>query len=196
MSGVNSSTVDNQLGNKCLATGEEQFQHYGQFTPSVSILLAVLMILMVLATVLGNALVILAFVVDKGLRTQGNFFFLNLAIADFLVGGFCIPLYIPYVLTGQWKFGKGLCKLWLVMDYLLCTASVFNIVLISYDRFISVTKAVINILDFTLLLKCRCLYYNIVTLYIYASIIVSYTVYPVYGFQKFCTGMWLSVMEP
>lgn len=28
------------------------------------------------------------------------------------------------------------------MDYLLCTASVFNIVLISYDRFLSVTKAV------------------------------------------------------
>ncbi|EMP35913.1 Histamine H3 receptor [Chelonia mydas] len=57
-------------------------------------------------------------------------------------GGFCIPLYIPYVLTGEWKFGKGLCKLWLVVDYLVCTASVFNIVLISFDRFISVTKAV------------------------------------------------------
>ncbi|KAM4721732.1 histamine H3 receptor-like [Rhinophrynus dorsalis] len=142
--GVNSSIVEAQIGNTCLAggTAEDQFQHYGQFSPSVSIVLAVLMALMVLATVLGNALVILAFVVDKGLRTQGNFFFLNLAIADFLVGGFCIPLYIPYVLTGQWKFGKGLCKLWLVMDYLLCTASVFNIVLISYDRFISVTKAV------------------------------------------------------
>ncbi|PIO36399.1 hypothetical protein AB205_0180440 [Aquarana catesbeiana] len=123
MSGVNSSAVDSLVGNRCLAGSEEQFQYYGQFTPSVSILLAVLMILMVLATVLGNALVILAFVVDKGLRTQGNFFFLNLAIADFL-------------------FGKGLCKLWLVMDYLLCTASVFNIVLISYDRFISVTRAV------------------------------------------------------
>ncbi|KAL6491053.1 hypothetical protein MHYP_G00013980, partial [Metynnis hypsauchen] len=37
--------------------------------------------------------------------------------------------------------GRGLCKLWLVMDYLLCTASVFNIVLISYDRFLSVTRA-------------------------------------------------------
>uniref|UniRef100_K7G796 Histamine H3 receptor-like n=1 Tax=Pelodiscus sinensis TaxID=13735 RepID=K7G796_PELSI len=57
-------------------------------------------------------------------------------------GGFCIPLYIPYVLTGEWKFGKGLCKLWLVVDYLVCTASVFNIVLISFDRFISVTQAV------------------------------------------------------
>ncbi|KFQ37385.1 Histamine H3 receptor, partial [Mesitornis unicolor] len=87
--------------------------------------------LLVLATVLGNALVILAFVVDRSLRTQGNFFFLNLAIADLLVGGFCIPLYIPYVLTGEWR-----------LHYLVCTASVFNIVLISFDRFICVTKAV------------------------------------------------------
>ncbi|NWI23015.1 HRH3 protein, partial [Sula dactylatra] len=105
-------------------------------------LLAALMGLLVLATVLGNALVILAFVVDRSLRTQGNFFFLNLAIADLLVGSFCIPLYIPYVLTGEWRLGRGLCKLWLVVDYLVCTASVFNIVLISFDRFISVTKAV------------------------------------------------------
>lgn len=57
-------------------------------------------------------------------------------------GVFCMPLYIPYSLTGKWHLGRGICKLWLVMDYLLCTASVFNIVLISYDRFLSVTKAV------------------------------------------------------
>ncbi|XP_074262833.1 histamine H3 receptor isoform X1 [Saimiri boliviensis] len=55
---------------------------------------------------------------------------------------FCIPLYVPYVLTGRWTFGRGLCKLWLVVDYLLCTSSAFNIVLISYDRFLSVTRAV------------------------------------------------------
>ncbi|XP_036439884.1 histamine H3 receptor [Colossoma macropomum] len=115
---------------------------YGQFSQAASVFLAVLMTLLVFATVLGNALVILAFVVEKSLRTQGNFFFLNLAIADFLVGGFCIPVYIPYVLTGEWRLGRGLCKLWLVVDYMLCTASVFNIVLISFDRFLSVTRAV------------------------------------------------------
>uniref|UniRef100_A0A8B9NRV9 Histamine H3 receptor n=1 Tax=Apteryx owenii TaxID=8824 RepID=A0A8B9NRV9_APTOW len=59
-----------------------------------------------------------------------------------LAGAFCIPLYVPYVLTGRWIFGRSLCKLWLVVDYLLCTSSVFNIVLISYDRFLSVTRAV------------------------------------------------------
>lgn len=58
------------------------------------------------------------------------------------VGAFCIPVYIPYILTGRWTLGRGLCKLWLVMDYMLCSASVFNIVLISYDRFLSVTRAV------------------------------------------------------
>ncbi|KFP38225.1 Histamine H3 receptor, partial [Chlamydotis macqueenii] len=105
-------------------------------------LLAFLMVLLALITVLGNALVILAFIVDRNLRHRSNYFFLNLAISDFAVGVFCMPLYIPYALTGTWHLGRGLCKLWLVMDYLVCTASVFSIVLISYDRFLSVTKAI------------------------------------------------------
>ncbi|NWH65531.1 HRH3 protein, partial [Geococcyx californianus] len=58
------------------------------------------------------------------------------------IGAFCMPLYIPYALTGTWHLGRGMCKLWLVVDYLVCTASVFSIVLISYDRFLSVTKAI------------------------------------------------------
>ncbi|XP_018603510.1 histamine H3 receptor [Scleropages formosus] len=112
------------------------------FSGYVMVILAVLMVTLVVVVVVGNALVILAFVVDRSLRNQSNYFFLNLAISDFLVGAFCIPIYIPYILTGKWMFGRGLCKLWLVIDYLLCTASVFNIVLISYDRFLSVTRAV------------------------------------------------------
>uniref|UniRef100_A0A3B5QV15 Muscarinic acetylcholine receptor n=1 Tax=Xiphophorus maculatus TaxID=8083 RepID=A0A3B5QV15_XIPMA len=106
------------------------------------VIFSVLMVTLVIVVVAGNALVIMAFIVDKTLRNQSNYFFLNLAISDFLVGAFCIPVYIPYNLTGRWMLGKGLCKVWLVMDYLLCSASVFNIVLISYDRFLSVTRAV------------------------------------------------------
>ncbi|NWS49124.1 HRH3 protein, partial [Probosciger aterrimus] len=124
-------------GRACTADG----QRGGPFAAATAALLAAFMGLLVLATVVGNALVILAFLADRSLLTQGNFF-LNLAIADLLVGGFCIPLYIPYVLTGEWRLGRGLCKLWLVVDYLVCTASVFNIVLISFERFISVTRAV------------------------------------------------------
>ncbi|KAM6135332.1 LOW QUALITY PROTEIN: histamine H4 receptor [Pterocles gutturalis] len=113
-----------------------------EFSLGVLVLLAFLMVLLALVTNLGNALVILAFIMDRNLRHRSNYFFLNLAISDFAVGAFCMPLYIPYSLMGKWHLARGVCKLWLVMDYLLCTASVFNIVLISYDRFLSVTKAV------------------------------------------------------
>ncbi|KAI4905529.1 hypothetical protein NFI96_012445 [Prochilodus magdalenae] len=112
------------------------------FTAPVLALLIAVMVVLIGVIVLGNALVIFAFKMDRSLRRQSNYFLLNLAISDFLVGAFCIPVYLPYILTGKWMLGRGVCKLWLVMDYLLCTASVFNIVLISYDRFLSVTRAV------------------------------------------------------
>ncbi|XP_069709199.1 histamine H3 receptor-like isoform X2 [Phaenicophaeus curvirostris] len=113
-----------------------------QFSLGVLVLLAFLMVLLTLVTTLGNILVVLAFIMDRNLRHRSNYYFLNLAISDFAVGAFCMPLYIPYALTGTWHLGRGMCKVWLVMDYLVCTASVFSIVLISYDRFLSVTKAV------------------------------------------------------
>ncbi|XP_037662329.1 histamine H4 receptor isoform X5 [Choloepus didactylus] len=109
-------------------------------SPSTKIALAFLMTLLAFAITLGNAVVILAFVVDKNLRHRSNYFFLNLAISDFFVGAISIPLYIPYVLF-EWKFGSQICAFWLIVDYLLCTASVYNIVLISYDRYLSVSNA-------------------------------------------------------
>lgn len=69
----------------------------GDLTPAVSeagtalpgylaVFLCVLMVTLVVVVVAGNALVIMAFIVDKTLRNQSNYFFLNLAISDFLVG--------------------------------------------------------------------------------------------------------------
>uniref|UniRef100_A0A8C0W105 G-protein coupled receptors family 1 profile domain-containing protein n=1 Tax=Castor canadensis TaxID=51338 RepID=A0A8C0W105_CASCN len=54
--------------------------------PSTQIALTFLMSTLAFAIMLGNAVVILAFVVDKNLRHQSNYFFLNLAISDFFVG--------------------------------------------------------------------------------------------------------------
>uniref|UniRef100_A0A8B9G839 G-protein coupled receptors family 1 profile domain-containing protein n=1 Tax=Amazona collaria TaxID=241587 RepID=A0A8B9G839_9PSIT len=114
----------------------------GEPFAATAALLAASMGLLVLVTVLGNARVILACLVDRSLRKQSNFF-LNLAIANLLVGialsacGFCIPLYIPYVLTGERRLGSGLCKLWLVVHRLSLQHRPHQL-----DRFISVTRAV------------------------------------------------------
>ncbi|KAM8966896.1 histamine H4 receptor [Pelodytes ibericus] len=113
------------------------------FSEGVNILIIVLISLLIFLIVSGNFLVMLAFIVDKRLRTQSNLFLLNLAVCDFLLGAVAIPLYVPYLLTGKWMLGRFLCKLWLIVDYTMCTASAFNVVLISYDRFLAVTMAVL-----------------------------------------------------
>lgn len=56
------------------------------FSGPTFVLVMVMMVTLVVVIVLGNALVILAFKVDKSLRRQCNYYFLNLAISDFLVG--------------------------------------------------------------------------------------------------------------
>ncbi|KAH0517411.1 Histamine H4 receptor [Microtus ochrogaster] len=112
----------------------------GSLTLTAKVSLALLMSLLAFAIMLGNAVVILAFVVDKNLRHRSNYFLLNLAISDFFVGAISIPLYIPHTVF-TWNFGSEICTFWLIVDYLLCTASVYNIVLISYDRYQSVSNA-------------------------------------------------------
>ncbi|XP_030044314.1 histamine H4 receptor [Microcaecilia unicolor] len=114
-----------------------------QFSGGVQILLMALMSLLIVITFLGNAFVFLAFIVDRRLRTQSNFFLLNLAICDFFVGIFSLPLYLKnYIFNRRWVLGKSMCKMWLVIDYLATLSSMYNIVLISYDRFLSVTNPV------------------------------------------------------
>lgn len=62
------------------------------FSGPLFVILMVMMVTLVVVIVLGNALVILAFKVDKSLRRQCNYYFLNLAVSDFLVGEFNIDL--------------------------------------------------------------------------------------------------------
>ena len=94
---------------------DDRRTHYGQFSPSTSVFLAVLMTLLVFATVLGNALVIVAFVVEKGLRTQGNFLFLNLAIADFLVGELVVYGQLQLIESKYFSVLKLYCETWLMV---------------------------------------------------------------------------------
>lgn len=63
-----------------------RIQSSSAFSGPVFALLMAMMVTLVVVIVLGNALVILAFKVDKSLRRQCNYYFLNLAISDFLVG--------------------------------------------------------------------------------------------------------------
>ncbi|XP_017768967.1 PREDICTED: muscarinic acetylcholine receptor DM1 isoform X2 [Nicrophorus vespilloides] len=91
-------------------------------------------------TVVGNIMVMISFKIDKQLQTISNYFLFSLAIADFAIGLISMPLFTVYTLLGFWPLGPIVCDTWLALDYLASNASVLNLLIISFDRYFSVTR--------------------------------------------------------
>ncbi|OWF39129.1 histamine H3 receptor-like [Mizuhopecten yessoensis] len=104
----------------------------------VLVVIAVLITIMIILTMGGNLIVLIIFAKDKSVRQFSDCLIVNLAISDLIIGSFCIPLYAPLLLTGNWPFGHGVCLLWLVFDYVTPAASTLNICCISFDRYLQV----------------------------------------------------------
>ncbi|CAB3408912.1 unnamed protein product [Caenorhabditis bovis] len=96
---------------------------------------------LVVVVVLGNALVIAAVLLRRRLRSATGLLILSLAVADLLVGTVILPFSIANeVLDQYWIFGETWCTIWLTLDIWMCTASIYNLVAISIDRYIAIIK--------------------------------------------------------
>lgn len=104
------------------------------------ILIASIMIIICVITIIGNALVMISFILDKKLRTLTNYFLLSLAVSDIMIATFSMPLYITYLLVGEWTLGPAVCDMWLSQDYTCSNASGLNLLMIGFDRYFSVTN--------------------------------------------------------
>ncbi|XP_072015548.1 probable G-protein coupled receptor No18 [Amphiura filiformis] len=92
-------------------------------------------------TIAGNILMMLSYVKDPRIRSSvGNFYVLNRAIADLMVGVFVIPFGAVSLIIGSWPFGDTFCKLWTVVESSATFVSVLSLLLISLDRYWLVTK--------------------------------------------------------
>ncbi|XP_005479953.2 muscarinic acetylcholine receptor M5 [Zonotrichia albicollis] len=93
-----------------------------------------------LITIVGNILVMISFKVNSQLKTVNNYYLLSLACADLIIGIFSMNLYTSYILIGHWTLGSLACDLWLALDYVASNASVMNLLVISFDRYFSITR--------------------------------------------------------
>lgn len=93
-----------------------------------------------LLTFVGNAMVLHAIRTEKRLQTVSNMFIMSLALADLTVGLIVMPISSAYAITGDWKFGYVVCQFWLSVDYTASTASIFNLSILSLDRYWSITS--------------------------------------------------------
>ncbi|XP_075148595.1 octopamine receptor in mushroom bodies isoform X2 [Haematobia irritans] len=109
--------------------------------PSNLISLAILEFINVLV-IGGNLLVIAAVFCSNKLRSVTNFFIVNLAVADLLVGLAVLPFSATWEVFKVWIFGDVWCRIWLAVDVWMCTASILNLCAISLDRYVAVTRPV------------------------------------------------------
>ncbi|XP_069774004.1 alpha-2A adrenergic receptor-like [Narcine bancroftii] len=93
-------------------------------------------------TVLGNVLVIIAVLTSRSLQAPQNLFLVSLAAADILVATLVMPFSLANELLGYWYFKKVWCEIYLALDVLFCTSSIVHLCAISLDRYWSVTQPI------------------------------------------------------
>ncbi|KAF5892103.1 5-hydroxytryptamine receptor 2A-like, partial [Clarias magur] len=100
---------------------------------------ALLIMLIVVITIAGNILVIMAVTLERKLQNATNYFLMSLAVADMLLGLLVMPVSMVTILYGySWPLPPILCPLWIYLDVLLSTASIMHLCAISVDRYIAI----------------------------------------------------------
>ncbi|XP_034081514.1 dopamine receptor D2a [Gymnodraco acuticeps] len=99
---------------------------------------AMLLTLLIFVIVFGNVLVCIAVSREKALQTTTNYLIVSLAVADLLVATLVMPWVVYLEVVGEWRFSKIHCDIFVTLDVMMCTASIFNLCAISIDRYTAV----------------------------------------------------------
>jgi hypothetical protein len=102
----------------------------------------VILILIIIFAILGNAMVLVATWRERSLHQPNKYFVACLAVADLLVGMISVPLRL-YQLVNK-ENGRitsiHLCRFYIWLDVFLETASIYTLTFISFDRYLKISK--------------------------------------------------------
>ncbi|KAI0985715.1 hypothetical protein GJ496_010574 [Pomphorhynchus laevis] len=86
--------------------------------------------------VFGNCIVIFVITSTRHLNLPQNYLIVSLAFVDLLLSIVSMPLYInTSIFNGRWMLGFQLCRLFMLYDVTLSSASMLNLCAISIDRY-------------------------------------------------------------
>lgn len=110
--------------------------------PQEKVYWALMLVILPFLAVFGNILIILSVYKERSLQTATNYFIVSLAFADLLVAAAVMPFAVYVLVNVNWELSETLCDFYIAVDVTCSTASIFNLVAISIDRFIAVTQPI------------------------------------------------------
>ncbi|XP_050684557.1 5-hydroxytryptamine receptor 1-like isoform X1 [Leptidea sinapis] len=113
---------------------------HSKYSTFVTVLLAIIFMIVIFGTIVGNILVCVAVCLVRKLRRPSNYLIVSLAVSDLCVAILVMPVAMVYDLLGTWPFGPLICDFWVSSDVLSCAASILNLCMISVDRYYAITK--------------------------------------------------------
>ncbi|XP_076872272.1 trace amine-associated receptor 1b [Brachyhypopomus gauderio] len=105
---------------------------------NLQIFMFITMVITTMVTIVGNLLVIGSIAHFRQLHTPTNYLILSLALCDFLLAVFVMPLSAMRSVYGCWYLTDFMCKMHTGMDMTLSTASIFHLTCVSAERFCAV----------------------------------------------------------
>ncbi|XP_013875969.1 alpha-2B adrenergic receptor [Austrofundulus limnaeus] len=112
------------------------------YSPQATAAFAIAITFMMILTIVGNILVIIAVLTSRSLKGVQNLFLVSLAAADILVATLIIPFSLANELQGYWAFSSIWCEIYLALDVLFCTSSIVHLCAIALDRYLSISRPV------------------------------------------------------
>ncbi|XP_068186014.1 trace amine-associated receptor 13c-like [Antennarius striatus] len=103
-----------------------------------SMLIYIILSSISIVTVILNMMVIISISHFKQLHTPTNLLLLSLAVSDCIVG--FLTVFQIILIDGCWFLGDIMCVVYFVLDYLITSASIGTMVLISIDRYVAICQ--------------------------------------------------------
>uniref|UniRef100_M3ZJB5 5-hydroxytryptamine receptor 4 n=1 Tax=Xiphophorus maculatus TaxID=8083 RepID=M3ZJB5_XIPMA len=119
--------------------GQQQQEQQEFLTSLETVFLTIFLSVIIILTMFGNLLVMVALCKDRHLRRKKtSYFIVSLAFADLLVALLVMPFAAIELTTGQWHFGEIFCLVRTSLDVLLTTASILHLCCIALDRYYAI----------------------------------------------------------
>lgn len=107
----------------------------------IVVLTSILIAILIILTIAGNVMVLVTFTMCKELRTITNYFLVSLAVADLLTAFVAMPIFLMLRITNDtWNVPGGAMfrAIYMGVDIISGTSSIWNLCLISVDRFLAI----------------------------------------------------------